>query len=720
MRRAAVALAIIIVAAAIALWRAGRERKAPTAASRPITTAPTSAPATQAVATTKPAAGSRTWLDLVRAAYPAYPATQPLDLPSDLSDAAHVVISDPIYLDRRHDLWVTRADADPTPDVLRRAFDEQVHVVRDKVRFVHWSIDQRGKWNASIIHDASGDLAQGKQPDWSRAFDWNDDIVVPTKDGVAVLHSATDRAADFIKIDPGQSRIEVIRTPRALVAYAAWDNGKTGSTSAARYLDGKWTTLQPSDGWPTKLVQLVPLLDGSVAQLFINDEGKFDVAIAPVVPGTAPSSPDEANPAIDAKKVQSLVEQLSDADPAKREDAFAQLTRYGPGIFPLLEKLEPNQPAEARARIDELLKAKVNPTLGGMTLHDGPLITAARLSDGGAVFYSEAGVALPHAGDEPETIAPAWIAIRPGWPVRLLPEMMAHDLQPGRQKIEAFLDEWIVTDDVQGPRRFAGNHFDLLLRKSERKYSDFIGIDRRGRWLFKAKTGATLLLDPTIPDPQPRLPVWEWSTPDGKVGWTLDNWPAVQKGGTWVLGATGWRPLDEKKEKFITELPEAPPPPPTSAPTTASTRSASAQIASTEPAELPIFTDKDGTRYYDGQRTLRIVKKDGQTTTWPLPPNAAGTGDAWLVHSGDQFFLFNQAGRIVRFIPTAGATEPFRVDAVFTRHIPNTDSPQRVWLDPAGRIIIAHDGTDLAIIFPTGRVPSEIAKMMPEEKPDEE
>ena len=121
-----------------------------------------------------------------------------------------------------------------------------------------------------------------------------------------------------------------------------------------------------------------------------------------------------------------------------------------------------------------------------------------------------------------------------------------------------------------------------------------------------------MLIDTTFTDPTPRLPVWEWSTPGGKVGWTADNFPAVQRGGAWVLGETGWRPLDEKKEKFITDLPEAPP-----ATTSSSTR-----------PEFPIFTDKDGTRYYDGQKTLRIVARDGTEVDIPFPDAPAEPSQA--------------------------------------------------------------------------------------------
>jgi len=57
------------------------------------------------------------------------------------------------------------------------------------------------------------------------------------------------------------------------------------------------------------------------------------------------------------------------------------------------------------------------------------------------------------------------------------------------------------------------------------------------------------------------------------------------------------------------------------------------------------------------------------------------------------------------------------------RNIPNVDNANtwidRIWLDPAGRLIIAYNSNALAILFPTGRVPPEIRQMMPPQKEGE-
>ena len=75
-------------------------------------------------------------------------------------------------------------------------------------------------------------------------------------------------------------------------------------------------------------------------------------------------------------------------------------------------------------------------------------------------------------------------------------------------------------------------------------------------------------------------------------------------------------------------------------------------------------------------------------------------------------FLFNQPGRVLRIKPTPDKPQPYKLDATFTKRIPNEDHPNRIWLDPAGRIIIATGGNTLSICFPAGRIPHDIATKM--------
>ena len=96
-------------------------------------------------------------------------------------------------------------------------------------------------------------------------------------------------------------------------------------------------------------------------------------------------------------------------------------------------------------------------------------------------------------------------------------------------------------------------------------------------------------------------------------------------------------------------------------------------------------------------------------------------GDVALVIDRDgRLFLFNSPGRVVRLSPTPDSTEPFKHDATFSHKIPSTDAISRIWLDPANRIIIAHDTKQLAICFPSGVIPQSIAELMPAGEQDDD
>ncbi|MEO6435688.1 MAG: hypothetical protein ABIP55_07985, partial [Tepidisphaeraceae bacterium] len=73
----------------------------------------------------------------------------------------------------------------------------------------------------------------------------------------------------------------------------------------------------------------------------------------------------------------------------------------------------------------------------------------------------------------------------------------------------------------------------------------------------------------------------------------------------------------------------------------------------------------------------------------------------------------NAPGRVVRIKPTPDALEPFVVEAIFTDRIPTSDAIARIWLDPAGRIVIAFEKNKLAVMFPTGRIPRDILTLIP-------
>src|SRR5262245_20671085 len=55
---------------------------------------PTSNPSTTTAPTSKPIAIISSYMDVVRATYPSFPATQPLEFPAGFDEAARIVIDD--------------------------------------------------------------------------------------------------------------------------------------------------------------------------------------------------------------------------------------------------------------------------------------------------------------------------------------------------------------------------------------------------------------------------------------------------------------------------------------------------------------------------------------------------------------------------------------------------------------------------------------------------
>ncbi len=395
--------------------------------------------------------------------------------------------------------------------------------------------------------------------------------------------------------------------------------------------------------------------------------------------------------------------------------AYQRLIQFGPGIYPILEKLSPNAAPEAQARIREILEGKLATKLGGMLVNDNLLTVAARLRDGGVVFLAPHGVTVPREGQDPKVISPDYLAVRPGRPVQELPAVAVDRLSKSGGTIAGWRDEWIVkSPDVGAARYLPPNQLQPLLRPAERNYSNFLAIDARGRWIFQDPAShATLILDPTVPDPTPRLAIWLIDAGNG-AGWNKADWPVIQRGTAhWVINEQDWQaldPSDEMRTDFAkTSFPLAPATIPTSAP-------AAAPAAVKTPQ---LLIDADGNRYFDGQTTLTMLTHAGKRFDWPLPDACAGSEDepAWLV-SDDQghLLLFNSIGRIARLRATPGAAEPFVLEAVFSEHIPDFHDTSRIWRDPAGRIAVAYEGSHMALIFPTGQVPPEIEdKILPQD-----
>lgn len=725
---------VIVAAVAVSGFVAGCGRHSSPTAATPATQ-PTSKPvAQQASAAASQPAPLRTYVDVIRSHFPDFPATQPSARGVDLSLAGHVHLREPVYLDSWGHLWITRHDATTTDDDLRNAGDGEttIHVVREPVAFVYWRLVHGGRAEPLLIcptADGAQVLSATRRQmlpfhrdfQWNRAMSAGDLIFVPTSGGVSAIRLEPEMHEEYCDLHApapatrpataptfaDASRPQLLFDARGLLAWIPASDRSPGG-SAARYVDDHWVELSPNDGWQN-LLHLVPLLDGSVLQIHAAGAGKVSLALTSL-----------DAPAVDEQQISDLVIQLSDEDPHKREAAYQNLTRYGPGLWPVLEKLMNDQPPDAQERMRELLGSRAAPTLGGMTVVHDKLRLLKRMSDGGALFYADDGVRMPRTREdaEPQMITPAWLSIRPGHAVELLPASLVEDQKPLPCRITVLGEETVVADPVHGPSRFMPpSRLAPLLRKGERDFTDWIGIDARGRWLFRRPDGPTtrpgaraavetIILDPTLPDPTPRLAVWQIDS--GKsVGWSKEGWPVViRDDGTWALEQAGWVQLTRKP---IKELRPAPPAPvtatdaPTTAPSTGDT------------AAAPILlVDDVGRRYYDGKNTLTVVDRHGDKTVWPLPGSAVGSGDAdaHLVRTGDGLlFLFNAGGRILRIRPTPEAREPFKVEASFTNGVPDDDHPLRVWLDPAGRIDIAYEDSRLAVLFPSGQIPPQLVEL---------
>ena len=656
------------------------------------------------------------YMDVVRTTYPAFPTTQPLASPLDLSQAARLVLNEPIYLSRiRGDLWITRSDAPPINRVLHEAIDPnavdpQSHIIDRRVEFVHWMPTDSGNWLPYLVcptadhkdeviwEHGQAQLPTPRDFQWDRAFSVDEDVVVPSGSGLSVLHFGQPITESYFQLVAGADattgpslggKVQVLRDSKGLLAWMPWEHG-TGSRGAVRYVKGTWTPLGPDQGWPERIAYLVPLLDGTVFQFVSDEKGSITIQ------STALDTPDVDEPA-----VRKLVSELSDVDQDVRKAAYTKLSNFGPRTWPLLEKLGETQSPQAKLMIGQLLKDKNRPTLSGMTLLGKRELTLnSRLSDGGVVLYAEQGVSIPESEDQSTTIAPAWLSVRPGHYIELLSPALVNDLKPEETKFEVVADQWTVNNDVRGPRLFYGNGLATLLRKEDQAFTQIMGMDQMGRWFFRkgddhTGAGPTLIIDPHLPDPTPRLPVWQLAIAE-TVGWDKDNWPALKNGAIYAITATDWRAI-EKEEDFLSQ----PDPGPSTAPPSTA--------PSTEPAaDAPLCKTHDGAVIYDGLTELRITEPDGKRTTWSLPDIANGVGPATLIEAPDgRLFLFNQPGRVLRIARTSHEAEPFKLEATFTHNIPSVAKPTRIWLDPAGRINIAWGGR-LAILFPAGYIPQQI------------
>jgi hypothetical protein len=622
---------------------------------------------------------------------------------------------------------------------------DSVHLLRDIVLFAHWTADEAGTFHPTLI-------VPGKAPNsfelvttgqrraitlthtyhWDRAETWDDKIIVPADNGVAILSNlgsggfAPERAISesFCSLTdaPGVPQPEWVFDARGLLAWIPWQNGKPGGNGVHRFLDGNWTAVEK---WPKEILHIMPLLDGSVTQIIAKDDGTVDVVNTLLEP--AP---------VDEKHIEELVNQLSDLEANKRRDAYNELVRFGPGAWPVLERLKDIQSPDAQMKLEQLLSEREKPTLGGFKILGNKLTVLTRQLDSSVILNAPSGIEF-HEGFKPEPTQeiPAFLSIRPGRAVEVLANSLSKELSLPDTKLTIRGDEWVISDPIHGPRRFLGNHFEKLLPKDKIAFTDWVGTDRRGRWVFREDSRATaqgsantdastrsslspepralipaqstLILDPTLADPSPRLPAWNITVDGGMAGWDADDFPAVKRGGAWSLQASGWKVLDESKRSLENKRPE-PRKEPASAPTT---------LASTNPTTMPalLLTDSDGTQFFDGTTELLVRHPDHTDTHITLPPSAIGPGPVALIRAADHLFLFNQPGRVIRLTDNAAHTA-VTIDATFTKGLPAEIT--RVWKDPANRIVIASHENHLTILFPEGHIPAALVPLVPPEPAD--
>lgn len=671
-------IAAIVVLAAVRFALDGKPDN-PTPPSTQATTQPATAPSTQETVADAPTP-IVDMLGLVRASNPNYPTTQPLDLPVDLDDAAKLIIKEPVHLDLFGRLWITHPAGKPIADLLRKPLKGRVMFVQEQVLFVNYARDaakptiyvRQGRGVTRIGARDTDSRPDGADWAWDRATVLGPDVYVPFKSSfVQLIDGKLEHASPLPLVVPDGRTPEtdciLWNTGDAILAWCPSENGKRGSDHVAVIRNPKpgERTNTTAGIWGSSVMQLIPLADGNV--LAINQaQNGVELKLDSLDP---PPPLDQAT--ID--RVRELVKKLADRDPRVREQTQLDLEAMGPTIYPELEALRPQQRAEGQVRIEAILGQKFAPKLAGLLPLEGVVQVVTRFNDGGAVILLTGGGMYSEDGDD-KTLIPAWVSIRPGRYVERMPEGLTNNFVPGQYHLYAHGSEWVVDDPVLGPRRWLGSRLKTLLPKEYRNYDKLIGIDQQGRWLFRQSSddGTTLIIDPFLPDPTPRLPVW--IVAEESAGWTTTGWPAVKRNKrVTVLGEAGWRVLDEKTEKFETA-------PPNVLPTVA--------------------TDSRERRFELRNGSIRLTTPQGAESTIPL-----ASADATMIFSAFDRLFVVAPGAVTRLNPD----QPDSVDGTFTENLPT--APRRVWLDPAGRIIFA-DETRLWVTFPQGHIPRAIANLM--------
>ena len=687
--------------AALAVVRAFIAR--PIAVTPPPTTrttqaAPRPSPTTQTTAPAPPL----DLLDVLRLADPDYPTTQPLDWPVEFADAARVEVDQPVYLDAAGHLWIEHRDGVDLEELLKKPLRSRTHVVKALPDLAHWPpgedrpvVVYRGgdgrlrlhvnkRW--SDLNDVHGERANDKSADndclWRQAVPLGDDLLVPTRYGVTRLDlknridgAQTELIPPTPPDAPSPNAIVIYSTGDRAYAWSPWERGRPGSDQVLLLTDDRTAAPVVVEGLAPKLVQLTPLGDGTILSVGAGEDGNVAVKLT-----DAPGLPRPAAPP--QQQLQPLIDKLVDPEPANREKAQRELEALGPAIYPTLQAMHGDLPPEAQMRVERVLGGRFAPTLGGLAALPGPVETIARFPTGGCALRLPGGGTFTGEGGIEQPVVPATVVVRPGRFTERLPPVIELALK-GESKLQAVGNEYVIADATLGPRRWVGSRLQNLLGKSHRRYTELIGIDATGRWLFrdladKAVPPRTLIVDRTLPDVTPRLPAWTVGELDG-VGWSEAGLPMAVRGRqTYVLDEAGWRrPKDG--EGLLTTVP---PPSPVAA--------------------------ADGTTYAADGARLVITPPGAAPQQVDLP--AAPARPPTLVFAAGRLFVQTEAGKLLRYRPTRDLGKPLTLEATFDKQIP-PEVPDRLWLDPTGRLVFATK-TSLTLTFPDGRVPPALANQV--------
>jgi hypothetical protein len=631
----------------------------PTTAQSTPAPALSSAPAT--VSTPQPIKSYSEWLKRQTGAAELSRHPRPLAL----HEALHVRCPQGAVISSNGWLWVIDEQGLPFA-AAQKTSNEPARVTRDRVVAVFDSYG--GSWAAA----AQGDGFELRGPagqvlplarrdyDWSRARVLEDTVaIVPCLSAVSAIQIGRQAAEEVYEFEArGDEPVQLVSSDRTAWAYLPQHNADAAPAPLVCYGEKGW---QLADGPPRPL-------------LHVQHRGDTLLCISPASPaGTVRMErmlPEPSSLARDG--VLKVVDQLSDDDAARREQAENALR--APMYWPLLEELLPQQPLEARVRMQELLAERTATRIGSWQIVDGQLKLQRRLREG-AVFFAPQG-----ARARGETTN---FLVVSGRETVASPTSFAAALREDRL-IDRHGDRWI---ERRGDQFFLLEPLGAITRRDEAEFSAYLGATRAGFLLGRPGSRERLYVDLQVADTAARLPGWD-ITLDAETGWDSSNWPATRKEGDWSLRENGWRALDTAKEPFLMTLPTTRP---------------------GEPMSLA-----DGTIVTGGRDALTISREGKGAQRVLLEGEAAGTLEqplATLVGS-NELLLYNHPGRIVRL---RCIDREWKVFKVHDRHLPQVSELRRFWTDPAGRVCMLWENR-LMVLFPDGVLPRQIRDLMPVEQ----